>query len=789
MRIVHTSLMLEALTRILASFETPADFTARRQISPDNIRLAVEGVGPVDLPISAGMAGKMIAGAQKSPYGLRDQTLTDSSVRDSWEIDAAKIETGRRWARSLEVELQEIRCELGLPESARLIPTLDKLLLYGPGQFFVAHQDSEKDDAMVATLVVLLPSSFSGGSLVIHHEGADVTFRSEKRTAENLTLIAFFADCHHEVRPVKSGFRVALVYRLSLEVQDRAGLDGALDPVAPETMSDLTEQVRVHFSLPSMPDSPASSPGRDVPEKLVVLLDHQYTERNLAWSLLKASDRTRAAALRQVASRLDCEVFLALAEIHEMWDCEPDDDFDWRYSRRGRFRGVDDEDLADTDENGYTLSSLIDSSFVLTHWCDHEGNPVDVPQLPVNEDDELIRITAIDAHGPTCSEYEGYMGNYGNTLDRWYHRATVVLWPRAHAFTIRAGQSAHYTVHELLDMAQRGEQTAAITLFRSVLPQWQSLASHVDGKGFFTECLRLAVSLGDRDLAEILLAPLRASAFGSTAVKPWLALLNRYGAQWCHKRWMQWRTGFRHMDQESGFETKHLARLVNESAEKGRALVRGMVATLFEEWQQQLDTDPVGPRLSRRFDPGQDGPVTQALRVFEGCVVCEHHEVHGQLLDLLTSEGSPYSPTQCSTVALEVRDRIDSSKARQWRVDDLLNYSRVQLEAKLAEPERAADDWKVSSPITCSCADCATLAKFLSSSEMYLEWPLAKPRRRHVHEALDGYRLPVTHETVRSGRPFTLVLTKTQELFKREAAERAACEQTLVKVTEALSRL
>jgi hypothetical protein len=33
------------------------------------------------------------------------------------------------------------------------------MLVYGKGQFFLPHQDSEKDDAMVGTLVVSLPSA------------------------------------------------------------------------------------------------------------------------------------------------------------------------------------------------------------------------------------------------------------------------------------------------------------------------------------------------------------------------------------------------------------------------------------------------------------------------------------------------------------------------------------------------------------------------------------------------------------------------------------------------------
>lgn len=37
---------------------------------------------------------------------------------------------------------------------------------------------------------------------------------------------------------------------------------------------------------------------------------------------------------------------------------------------------------------------------------------------------------AVDEFRPFDSEYEGYMGNYGNTLDRWYHRAAIALWQK-----------------------------------------------------------------------------------------------------------------------------------------------------------------------------------------------------------------------------------------------------------------------------------------------------------------------------------------------------------------------
>jgi hypothetical protein len=44
----------------------------------------------------------------------------------------------------------------------------------------------------------------------------------------------------------------------------------------------------------------------------------------------------------------------------------------------------------------------------------------------------------IDKWKPTSEDFEGYTGNAGNTLDRWYHRSALVLWPRAHHFDVVA---------------------------------------------------------------------------------------------------------------------------------------------------------------------------------------------------------------------------------------------------------------------------------------------------------------------------------------------------------------
>ena len=64
--------------------------------------------------------------------------------------------------------------ELGL-EGQELQSHLYDLLVYEKGGFFLPHRDSQKRDRMVATLVIVLPSSYQGGELVVRHEGQEQT--------------------------------------------------------------------------------------------------------------------------------------------------------------------------------------------------------------------------------------------------------------------------------------------------------------------------------------------------------------------------------------------------------------------------------------------------------------------------------------------------------------------------------------------------------------------------------------------------------------------------------------
>ena len=282
--------MLDQVTAALRAIVAQGAFATELVCESDNLRVEVHGAGPLRFPLSARAARQLSEVAQLAPFGRRDKTLSDLSVRNTWEIDGRHVKIdARAWNRTLVPQLAVLRKRLGLPDDGELKASFDKLLVYGPGQFFAPHQDSERADDMVATLVVLLPSAASGGALVVAHQGQKKVFRGARRGPKDLALIAFYADCHHEVRPVKSGYRVALTYQLHYQATAR---DERPSPTS-DAVARLARAIKAYFSGP--PPSPRS-------DRLIYLLDHEYTQKSLSFERLKNADRLRVDAVGAVGA-------------------------------------------------------------------------------------------------------------------------------------------------------------------------------------------------------------------------------------------------------------------------------------------------------------------------------------------------------------------------------------------------------------------------------------------------------------------------------------------------------
>ncbi|HEX9542311.1 MAG TPA: hypothetical protein VGA04_29655, partial [Streptosporangiaceae bacterium] len=103
-------------------------------------------------------------------------------------------------------------------------------------------------------------------------------------------------------------------------------------------------------------------------------------------------------------------------------------------------------------------------------------------------------------------EYEGYMGNYGNTLDRWYRRAAVVVWPLDRAFAARAEAGSQGALSELHIRIEAGDVAGARAGAQSLAPFWKKIGSQA---GLLDTALQVAAGLGAAETAAMLLEPFR----------------------------------------------------------------------------------------------------------------------------------------------------------------------------------------------------------------------------------------------------------------------------------------
>lgn len=764
--------MLDQIATILAAIERPGTFAAKRSCPADGLRIEVKGVGPVRLPVSARTAARLRSVAQRAPFGLRNRTLIDERVRNTWKIPRHRIRIdGRRWNGVLRPILEKLRAELGLPEGIELKPELHDMLLYEKGQFFEQHQDSEKSDDMIGTLVVTLPSKFTGGASVIEHQGERLTARGSTRA---LQLVAFYADCRHEVRPVTSGHRVVLTYNLNAKERSDAATEA---PAA--KVEALASALESYFGTPVPPRWGEGA--AEVPDRLVYLLDHEYTAGGLGWNRLKNGDAVRVAALREAAERLDCEIFLALADVQETWDCEPEYD-PWygggSWYGRGRYDDDDegDEPYEDEDAEGgdrYTLLSLIEETIELRSWVGLGAKkPVAISSSVRNE--ELCYTKPSKEIKPFRSEYEGYMGNYGNTVDRWYHRAAMVLWPRERSFVIRAKASPSTAIMDLSRLVKREALEEARKRVETLRPFWSNVARYEQKNDFAHRTLQVAAQLGSPEPAALLLAPLRLEQLGTSEAKLLIDLIGAYGLDWTRDRFDHWLKPRLASDDERHGWLLNLPRfsaILSAAGDDSRSVGRWLIGSMWG-WLGRSYEDARSRVSPCNRAAGIERLVAPTLALLQATIVVDDFDLRARIVGTLTSADDD----DATRFLVRLLRAAHVSSGPRGMAELGLAEAREQcvrwLEQRLAEPERTADDWSISVTLRCSCRVCATLDEFLSSRRRMLEWPLAKEGRRHIHSEIELHALPVDHQTTRKGRPYTLVLRKTNALFEDDATMR-----------------
>ena len=345
---------------------------------------------------------------------------------------------------------------------------------------------------------------------------------------------------------------------------------------------------------------------------------------------------------------------------------------------------------------------------------------------------EVCASTATGDLTPYESEYEGYMGNWGNTLDRWYHRAAVVVWPREQAFANRAETSPAWALDEIAAMASAGDvagaRAAAATLgavLGDAVRGWTRRRSGGSPRalGQGTAGGGRRGRRGDRRDAA---GPFRIENLTSAHAEPLARSPTDYGQHWTADLLRTWfgdgpaGLGVRRGTGAAAVGGGPAARPVRRHCTRRAAGRHGPAAQrlldLAWEWlSKEIRSGLASSSPSRR--DGQLGELGKPLAALLTAAAAHRSREHpGRGFRIYPASRTtrwPYLEMSALRAARHVAAKADAR--RQPASRDLAADCAARLRARLARPQRATGDWSVELPAGgCTCELCATLATFLA---------------------------------------------------------------------------
>ena len=365
------------------------------------------------------------------------------------------------------------------------------------------------------------------------------------------------------------------------------------------------------------------------------------------------------------------------------------------------------------------------------------------------------------------------------TLERWYHRAAVVIWPRAKHFQVLCGAGTDAAVGGLEPMVKRlkgasktkreDKRQECLSFAAAIIDSWQpgrrvyALEKTDVDRNVFSASL---CELNDPDLVRRFLSQVMP---GDGSVQ-----LDKSFARFCKQH--GW----------ASFETEITAVLQSTTAAT-IARNAGLLRILCTPRDKNAERIELCVRLSERavkaveeFDnnPGQrDWRVREVERaallgsLATAMLAVGAQNPLGRLIDHALS-CDKYDLTDAHLAAIfALEKQLAELSAPSAAVSNWLSSCRGELESRTAEAPEKPTDYRRAAKLSCECSDCRALSKFMADPNQHqARFPLAKHRRQHLHQIIAGNCCDCTHVTERRGRPYTLVCTKTTASYE------AACK-------------
>lgn len=731
--------------------------------------LEVRGIGQVKFPLTSALVKRLIKQGRQAPYGKGTKTVVDTDVRRVHELDPEQFQlTGPKWNDLLEFVVTEVEDRLGLA-GFELKPHLYKLLVYQEGDFFLPHRDGEKLDGMVATLVITLPSPHEGGELVVSHGGTTETIQAQVAAqGEDLSFAAFYADCQHEVKPLKQGYRVCLVYNLTLGTgKSMPGPRKPTGSVKQASGEGAFSQVLADWATQCEPTA-----------KLAFGLEHCYSAEGLSFGLLKGPDRRTAKLLLDAAERADCVAHLALIVHWQSGSAEDswDDYYSNRRRGRSRYGGWHDREDESPALGVRTMGEIYECDFTLSHWSDREGNRVPLGTIPVKQA-EIVSDRDPEQWELVREDFEGYTGNAGMTLDRWYHQAAIVVWPRTQHLKVICGAGTDTAIGGLKQLIQRINQSdkgqrgalreEARLLAKAIIETWRpgsywSSISRDDSTDRVdrNEIFALLDQLDDLSLMlEIVwrIVPIDKSLIPD---EHFVKFARRHGWEHFEEPLV---VELQRFDLEFDPLKRNLAMLHSlctakgHSAEDKAACGRLCDAAVIGLSAYDEQISPEDWRWERT------NPVEQLNQLTEAMLAVDAREPLTGLISHVTYYDHMYLLAEHQLeVLFGMEPSLKKLPPSHPLVSQWLSHCLTELRRRKANEPKRPGDFRRDAKLTCNCTDCKLVNAFLANpKEEVLRLTAVQNRRTHVEDKIEWAEADLKCTTLRQGSPHTLICTKT----------------------------
>jgi hypothetical protein len=307
-------------------------------------------------------------------------------------------------------------------------------------------------------------------------------------------------------------------------------------------------------------------------------------------------------------------------------------------------------------------------------------------------------------------------------------------------------------------------------------------------RDLFGSALRAADAVADAETAAMLLRPFRIENLTGAHVGSFGKIAGDYGQQWTAELLRMWFGGNQPAWAHGGGQERPqwmadwLPGVCEGLHAAGSAGMEAAQRLLDLAWEWSRTEIGTGLALSSPSSRGQRlGSLGKPLAsVLTAAAAIGAASTHSAVSGWIRNQPDAVTPLEMSALRAAAELPRDSARGGA-SFGGLAADCAGRLHTRLALPQRAPGDWSIELPAGCRTCDlCDTLRVFLEDKDRRtFEWPLAKQRRQHIHARIDAAELPVTHVTRRQGRPYTLILNKTEALFAAERQARITDETDL----------